>query len=187
MCACPGTSWDLPPCCPSFHGHLPEDPLAPGRCSYCSLDALPFSCTASSGSWDSYGCATVAGSSQTECRCNHLTYFAVLMVGSTFPQIPHVIPSDALPIISHSSSSSGILSRDHLCAQELPEYHNLCWLPDLSFGIRLHHYLPLLQVQSDGSPHAPCVCPVPGHEHLGGHKLSKQLVAWIGGTWIGGF
>ncbi|NXR77833.1 AGRG1 protein, partial [Pycnonotus jocosus] len=43
---------------------------------------------ASSGSWDSYGCTTVAGSSQTECRCNHLTYFAVLMVSS--PEITSV-------------------------------------------------------------------------------------------------
>ncbi|NXK86333.1 AGRG1 protein, partial [Formicarius rufipectus] len=44
--------------------------------------------TASSGSWDSYGCTTVMGSSQTECRCNHLTYFAVLMV--TSPEITYV-------------------------------------------------------------------------------------------------
>ncbi|NXD30095.1 AGRG1 protein, partial [Spelaeornis formosus] len=44
--------------------------------------------SAGSGSWDSYGCTTVAGSSQTECRCNHLTYFAVLMVSS--PEITSV-------------------------------------------------------------------------------------------------
>ncbi|NXY38771.1 AGRG1 protein, partial [Pomatorhinus ruficollis] len=44
--------------------------------------------SASSGSWDSYGCTTVTGSSQTECRCNHLTYFAVLMVSS--PEITSV-------------------------------------------------------------------------------------------------
>ncbi|NWR84574.1 AGRG1 protein, partial [Furnarius figulus] len=44
--------------------------------------------TASSGSWDSYGCTTVTGSSQTECRCNHLTYFAVLMI--TSPEITSV-------------------------------------------------------------------------------------------------
>ncbi|NWV69314.1 AGRG1 protein, partial [Malurus elegans] len=44
--------------------------------------------SANSGSWDSYGCTTVPGSSQTECRCNHLTYFAVLMVSS--PEITTV-------------------------------------------------------------------------------------------------
>ncbi|NWT61227.1 AGRG1 protein, partial [Erythrocercus mccallii] len=44
--------------------------------------------SASSGSWDTHGCTTVTGSSQTECRCNHLTYFAVLMVSS--PEITSV-------------------------------------------------------------------------------------------------
>ncbi|NXF84601.1 AGRG1 protein, partial [Eubucco bourcierii] len=54
--------------------------------------------TASSGSWDSYGCATAAGSRRTECRCNHLTYFAVLMVSS--PEITYV-HRDSLSIISY--------------------------------------------------------------------------------------
>ncbi|NWT67292.1 AGRG1 protein, partial [Prunella himalayana] len=54
--------------------------------------------SASSGSWDSYGCTTVTGSSQTECRCNHLTYFAVLMVSS--PEITSV-HRNYLSIISY--------------------------------------------------------------------------------------
>ncbi|NXE96958.1 AGRG1 protein, partial [Menura novaehollandiae] len=64
-----------------FHGQLPRNvtPL----CVFWQEDT-----TASSGSWDSYGCTTVMGASQTECRCNHLTYFAVLMV--SFPEITHV-------------------------------------------------------------------------------------------------
>ncbi|NWV75599.1 AGRG1 protein, partial [Dasyornis broadbenti] len=64
-----------------FHDQLPRNvtPL----CVFWQEDT-----SASSGSWDSYGCATVKGSSQTECRCNHLTYFAVLMVSS--PEIASV-------------------------------------------------------------------------------------------------
>ncbi|NXP00283.1 AGRG1 protein, partial [Certhia brachydactyla] len=58
-----------------FHDQLPRNvtPL----CVFWQEDT-----SASSGSWDSFGCTTVTGSSQTECRCNHLTYFAVLMVSS---------------------------------------------------------------------------------------------------------
>ncbi|NXO87610.1 AGRG1 protein, partial [Sitta europaea] len=64
-----------------FHDQLPRNvtPL----CVFWQEDT-----SASSGSWDSYGCTTVTGSSQTECRCNHLTYFAVLMVSS--PEISSV-------------------------------------------------------------------------------------------------
>ncbi|NXO24941.1 AGRG1 protein, partial [Cisticola juncidis] len=64
-----------------FHEQLPRNvtPL----CVFWQEDS-----SASSGSWDSYGCTTVTGSSQTECRCNHLTYFAVLMVSS--PEITSV-------------------------------------------------------------------------------------------------
>ncbi|KAM6300721.1 adhesion G-protein coupled receptor G1-like [Aegotheles albertisi] len=51
-----------------------------------------------SGSWDSYGCTTVVGSSRTDCRCNHLTYFAVLMVSS--PEITYV-HRDYLSIITY--------------------------------------------------------------------------------------
>ncbi|XP_041883125.1 adhesion G-protein coupled receptor G1 [Corvus kubaryi] len=58
-----------------FHDKLPTN-ITP-LCVFWQEDAF-----ASSGSWDSYGCTTVAGSSQTECKCNHLTYFAVLLVSS---------------------------------------------------------------------------------------------------------
>ncbi|NWI05428.1 AGRG1 protein, partial [Tichodroma muraria] len=59
-----------------FHDQLPRN-VSP-LCVFWREDT-----SASSGSWDSYGCTTVTGSSQTECRCNHLTYFAVLMVSSS--------------------------------------------------------------------------------------------------------
>ncbi|NXU99274.1 AGRG1 protein, partial [Cettia cetti] len=64
-----------------FHEQLPRN-VTP-VCVFWQEDT-----SASSGSWDSYGCTTVTGSSQTECRCNHLTYFAVLMVSS--PEITSV-------------------------------------------------------------------------------------------------
>ncbi|NXY16766.1 AGRG1 protein, partial [Atrichornis clamosus] len=64
-----------------FHGQLPRN-MTP-LCVFWQEDT-----TASSGSWDSYGCTTVTGASQTECRCNHLTYFALLMVSS--PEITYV-------------------------------------------------------------------------------------------------
>ncbi|KAF1676860.1 AGRG1 protein, partial [Pygoscelis papua] len=74
-----------------FHGQLPRNvtPL----CVFWQEDT-----TAGSGSWDSYGCATATGDSQTDCRCNHLTYFAVLMVSS--PEIAY-IHRDYLSIITY--------------------------------------------------------------------------------------
>uniref|UniRef100_A0A8C0ARA7 Adhesion G-protein coupled receptor G1 n=1 Tax=Buteo japonicus TaxID=224669 RepID=A0A8C0ARA7_9AVES len=74
-----------------FHDQLPRNvtPL----CVFWQEDT-----TASSGSWDSYGCTTVMGGSQTDCRCNHLTYFAVLMVSS--PEIAY-IHRDYLSIITY--------------------------------------------------------------------------------------
>lgn len=53
---------------------------------------------ASSGNWDSYGCTTVEGDTRTDCRCNHLTYFAVLMVSS--PEISY-LHRDSLSIITY--------------------------------------------------------------------------------------
>ncbi|NXK53611.1 AGRG1 protein, partial [Chauna torquata] len=74
-----------------FHNQLPRNvtPL----CVFWQEDS-----TASSGNWDSYGCTTVEGDTQTECRCNHLTYFAVLMVSS--PEIAY-IHRDYLSIITY--------------------------------------------------------------------------------------
>ncbi|NXI76703.1 AGRG1 protein, partial [Rhipidura dahli] len=75
-----------------FHDQLPRN-ITP-LCVFWQEDT-----SASSGSWDSYGCTTVTGSSQTECRCNHLTYFAVLMVSS-----PDITPShrNYLSIITYA-------------------------------------------------------------------------------------
>ncbi|KFQ33384.1 G-protein coupled receptor 56, partial [Mesitornis unicolor] len=74
-----------------FHDQLPRN-VTP-VCVFWQEDT-----TASSGSWDSYGCTTVTGGSQTDCRCNHLTYFAVLMVSS--PEITYV-HRDYLSIITY--------------------------------------------------------------------------------------
>ncbi|NXC73993.1 AGRG1 protein, partial [Anhinga anhinga] len=74
-----------------FHDQLPRNVIP--LCVFWQEDG-----TASSGSWDSYGCTTVTGSSQTDCRCNHLTYFAVLMVSS--PEITYV-HRDYLSIITY--------------------------------------------------------------------------------------
>ncbi|XP_063024109.1 adhesion G-protein coupled receptor G1-like isoform X2 [Melospiza melodia melodia] len=74
-----------------FHDQLPRN-VTP-RCVFWQEDA-----SGSSGSWDSSGCTTVTGSSQTQCRCNHLTYFAVLMVSS--PDITSV-HRNYLSIISY--------------------------------------------------------------------------------------
>ncbi|XP_065589416.1 adhesion G-protein coupled receptor G1 [Cyrtonyx montezumae] len=74
-----------------FHNQLPREvtPL----CVFWRKDS-----TASSGNWDSYGCTTVEGDTQTDCRCNHLTYFAVLMVSS--PEISY-LHRDSLSIITY--------------------------------------------------------------------------------------
>ncbi|XP_069724542.1 adhesion G-protein coupled receptor G1 isoform X1 [Phaenicophaeus curvirostris] len=74
-----------------FHNQLPRN-MTP-LCVFWQEDT-----TAISGSWDSYGCATVTRGSQTDCRCNHLTYFAVLMVSS--PDITYV-HRDYLSIITY--------------------------------------------------------------------------------------
>ncbi|XP_055675052.1 adhesion G-protein coupled receptor G1 isoform X1 [Falco peregrinus] len=74
-----------------FHDQLPSNvtPL----CVFWQEDT-----TVGSGYWDSYGCTTVTGGRQTDCRCNHLTYFAVLMVPS--PEITY-IHRDYLSIITY--------------------------------------------------------------------------------------
>ncbi|XP_052542156.1 adhesion G-protein coupled receptor G1 [Tympanuchus pallidicinctus] len=74
-----------------FHNRLPRN-VTP-RCVFWREDG-----TASSGKWDSYGCTTVEGDTRTDCRCNHLTYFAVLMVSS--PEISY-LHRDSLSIITY--------------------------------------------------------------------------------------
>ncbi|XP_027321819.1 adhesion G-protein coupled receptor G1 isoform X1 [Anas platyrhynchos] len=65
-----------------YHNQLPRNVTL--LCVFWQEDST----AASSGNWDSYGCTTVEGDRQTHCRCNHLTYFAVLMVSS--PEITYV-------------------------------------------------------------------------------------------------
>ncbi|XP_071613407.1 adhesion G-protein coupled receptor G1-like [Heliangelus exortis] len=74
-----------------FHEQLPGNvtPL----CVFWQEDT-----SGSSGNWDSSGCTTAPGSSWTDCKCNHLTYFAVLMVSS--PEISY-IHRDYLSIITY--------------------------------------------------------------------------------------
>uniref|UniRef100_A0A8B9QMK5 Adhesion G-protein coupled receptor G1 n=1 Tax=Apteryx owenii TaxID=8824 RepID=A0A8B9QMK5_APTOW len=74
-----------------FHNQLPRNvtPL----CVFWQEDT-----TTNFGNWNSYGCTTVKGDNQTDCRCNHLTYFAVLMVSS--PEITY-IHRDYLSIITY--------------------------------------------------------------------------------------
>ncbi|XP_025959830.2 adhesion G-protein coupled receptor G1 isoform X1 [Dromaius novaehollandiae] len=74
-----------------FHNQLPRNvtPL----CVFWQEDT-----TTNFGNWNSYGCTTVKGDIQTDCRCNHLTYFAVLMVSS--PEITY-IHRDYLSIITY--------------------------------------------------------------------------------------
>ncbi|XP_031805765.1 adhesion G-protein coupled receptor G1 isoform X1 [Sarcophilus harrisii] len=43
----------------------------------------------SSGSWSDSGCKTKVGETNTSCFCNHLTYFAVLMVSSVEMDVVH--------------------------------------------------------------------------------------------------
>ncbi|NXG64967.1 AGRG1 protein, partial [Hemiprocne comata] len=74
-----------------FHYQLPRN-MTP-LCVFWQEDT-----TGRSGSWDTYGCMTALGSSWTDCRCNHLTYFAVLMVSS--PEITYV-HRDYLSIITY--------------------------------------------------------------------------------------
>ncbi|KAM7101397.1 adhesion G-protein coupled receptor G1 isoform 2-T2 [Ciconia maguari] len=83
-----------------FHDQLPRNVTT--LCVFWQEDT-----TASSGSWDSYGCTTVMRGSQTDCRCNHLTYFAVLMVSS--PEIAHM-HRDYLSIITYIGCLSSALA-----------------------------------------------------------------------------
>ncbi|CAM5092686.1 unnamed protein product [Natator depressus] len=58
-----------------FHDQLPRN-VTP-RCVFWDVDS-----SHGHGSWKSDGCETETGNNQTVCRCNHLTYFAVLMMSS---------------------------------------------------------------------------------------------------------
>lgn len=65
--------------------------------------ALP-SCSAltllwPTGDWDSHGCSTEPGDGRTVCRCDHLTFFALLLV------IPHAIPTAVVQPLSLEEAS----------------------------------------------------------------------------------
>uniref|UniRef100_A0A8C3RU63 Adhesion G-protein coupled receptor G1 n=1 Tax=Chelydra serpentina TaxID=8475 RepID=A0A8C3RU63_CHESE len=65
-----------------FHDQLPRN-VTP-QCVFWDVNA-----SYGPGSWKSDGCETEMGSEQTVCRCNHLTYFAVLMISSPGIQSIH--------------------------------------------------------------------------------------------------
>uniref|UniRef100_K7FHG3 Adhesion G-protein coupled receptor G1 n=1 Tax=Pelodiscus sinensis TaxID=13735 RepID=K7FHG3_PELSI len=65
-----------------FHDQLPRN-VTP-RCVFWHVSANP----GAPGSWKSDGCETERSDAVTVCRCNHLTYFAVLMVAS--PEIDEI-------------------------------------------------------------------------------------------------
>nr|XP_014426005.1 adhesion G-protein coupled receptor G1 [Pelodiscus sinensis] len=64
-----------------FHDQLPRN-VTP-RCVFWHVSA-----NRAPGSWKSDGCETERSDAVTVCRCNHLTYFAVLMVAS--PEIDEI-------------------------------------------------------------------------------------------------
>lgn len=62
------------------------------------LGACCVSFAESGEEWSTAGCRTVATERQTECHCNHLTYFAVLMVSRLY----HRVESDvAICVLSY--------------------------------------------------------------------------------------
>lgn len=54
---------------------------------------------ASPGDWDSKGCSTECQAEKTVCRCDHLTFFALLLVTAHSSQIPAalLVPTHAYP------------------------------------------------------------------------------------------
>lgn len=58
--------------------HQPQPKNMTLRCVFWVEDPA----LSSLGSWSNAGCETIRKERQTSCRCNHLTYFAVLMVAS---------------------------------------------------------------------------------------------------------
>ncbi|XP_074865313.1 adhesion G-protein coupled receptor G1 [Carettochelys insculpta] len=64
-----------------FHNQLLRNETA--QCVFWDVDA-----STGHGSWKSDGCETEIHNNQTICRCNHLTYFAMLMVSS--PEIDRI-------------------------------------------------------------------------------------------------
>uniref|UniRef100_A0A8D2HMI5 Adhesion G-protein coupled receptor G1 n=1 Tax=Urocitellus parryii TaxID=9999 RepID=A0A8D2HMI5_UROPR len=59
--------------------HLPQPKNVTLQCVFWVEDPT----MSSPGSWSNAGCETISRETHTSCLCNHLTYFAVLMVGSS--------------------------------------------------------------------------------------------------------
>lgn len=145
---------------------------------------LSLSLAASSGNWDSYGCTTVEGDRQTHCRCNHLTYFAVLMVGSAFPQLSPLFP---LALLLHclipsspqvSSPEITYVHREYLSIITyigclISALASICTIFFLYFRYGLGAQV---SQWADRTPHAPSA----SFLHWGGPKLSKgsQWSSW---------
>lgn len=64
--------------------------------------AVPSS-VSSPGSWSSAGCETIRRETQTSCLCNHLTYFAVLMVSGPLPAATPQAESCCVPAASQTA------------------------------------------------------------------------------------
>ncbi|XP_028931452.1 adhesion G-protein coupled receptor G1 [Ornithorhynchus anatinus] len=76
---------DLPePVVLTFH-HQPQTKTVTLRCMFWVED----SASHGSGNWNDSGCSTEVGERQTTCLCNHLTYFAVLMVSALEIDVVH--------------------------------------------------------------------------------------------------
>lgn len=58
--------------------------MGPGGLGLSEPHAVPSS-VRSPGSWSDAGCETIRRETETSCLCNHLTYFAVLMVRGLLP------------------------------------------------------------------------------------------------------
>nr|XP_004663569.2 adhesion G-protein coupled receptor G1 [Jaculus jaculus]XP_044987781.1 adhesion G-protein coupled receptor G1 [Jaculus jaculus]XP_044987784.1 adhesion G-protein coupled receptor G1 [Jaculus jaculus]XP_044987790.1 adhesion G-protein coupled receptor G1 [Jaculus jaculus]XP_044987796.1 adhesion G-protein coupled receptor G1 [Jaculus jaculus]XP_044987803.1 adhesion G-protein coupled receptor G1 [Jaculus jaculus]XP_044987808.1 adhesion G-protein coupled receptor G1 [Jaculus jaculus] len=65
--------------------HQPQPKNVSLQCVFWVEDPTP----SSPGSWSSEGCETLRRETQTSCLCNHLTYFAVLMVSSLEVEATH--------------------------------------------------------------------------------------------------
>uniref|UniRef100_A0ABM5EUT0 Adhesion G-protein coupled receptor G1 n=1 Tax=Pogona vitticeps TaxID=103695 RepID=A0ABM5EUT0_9SAUR len=123
-----------------WHSALPRQ-LAP-QCVFWDKDS-----TASQhGHWNTSGCEAIPGETQTVCLCDHLTFFAVLMVSS--PEVDQ-IHQEYLTLLTYigciiSASASFITIFFFLCSRKKQRDHivyvhmNLLWaifLLDMSFLI----------------------------------------------------
>ncbi|XP_045389589.1 adhesion G-protein coupled receptor G1 isoform X2 [Lemur catta] len=81
----------------------------------------------SPGSWSSAGCETVRRESQTSCLCDHLTYFAVLMVSAVEVDAVH---KHCLSVLSYvgcvvSALASVLTIAAYLCSRRKPRDYTI--------------------------------------------------------------